>query len=308
MAYVSIASLNLSMLTRDRWIDADLILVNPSVPLESFLPPTDLVESIHFLGGRDHNGLNTGTFFLRVSAWSVHMLNKAIGLAFYHPEIELGNSFDQVAMSHVLTNDYGFDEKAQEWEHPNETISAKAKRLSVVTRPFLFQPREWYNTYEFKHGYEGGSATAGHLLVHFPGLEQDRWALMDAWLDRISHDAAVWDIPFANTVYASEVPKYWQLVREARALVKSANETLADMVPHSREYAQLRQHVDLCESPITNASYSIGPGQDLLRHMHGGISSLRHFLQTDLREGPAEAYDETGTNSHGGTNQRQPES
>ena len=96
-----------------RWVDADLILVNPSIPLEIFLPPSDM-DDVHFLGGRDQNCLNTGTFFLRVSAWSVHMLTKALALPLTHPEIDLGNSMDQVAMAKIMGADYGTEEAAKQ--------------------------------------------------------------------------------------------------------------------------------------------------------------------------------------------------
>lgn len=251
-----------------------MILLNPSIPLESFLPPIDLAESIHFLRGRDHNGLNTGTFFLKVSAWSVHTLNKALGMPIYHPEIDLGNSFDQVAMSRVLSEDYGFEELTHGGEHAEGTPADRTKRLVNLTRPFLMQPREWYNTYEFSHGYEGGDAQKGHLLVHFPGLEEQRGDHMDKWLDELARNQPAWDVPFDKSVYVELIPKYWGLVRESRKLVQTANETLAELDPHSEQYVRLREAADLCESPLTNTSYAIGPGEDLLARMQQGCQML----------------------------------
>lgn len=202
------------------------------------------------------------------------MLNKALGMPIYRPEIDLGNSFDQVAMSRVLSEDYGFGEVIQDAQHAAETPSDRAKRLAKFTRPFLFQPREWYNTYQFTHGYEGGDAQKGHLLVHFPGLEEQRWQHMDNWLNELARNQPTWDVPFDKSVYADLIPLYWQLVRESRRLVQTANETLADLDPYLEQYARLREATDLCESPLTNTSYVLGPGEDLLARMQQGIQSL----------------------------------
>ena len=206
------------------------------------------------------------------------MLNQAIGLAYYRPDIDLGNSFDQVAMSHILTNDMGYELDQQDLEFPEESERERAKRLSQFTRPALFQPRTWYNAYQFKHGYEEDPST-GNLLVHFPGLGKDRWNLMDELLGKISQQSSAWNVPYENSVYASAVPKYWQLVREARTLVRTANETLADSRLFGNRQARLREYANICESPLTNSSYSIGPGQDLLAHMQDGITWLHGVLE-----------------------------
>lgn len=68
------------------------------------------MEYIRFLSGRGHNSLITGAFFLRVSAWWVHILTKALALHLTNPEIDLGNRMDQVAMSLVMPEDYGLNE------------------------------------------------------------------------------------------------------------------------------------------------------------------------------------------------------
>lgn len=163
-----------------------MILINPSVPLESFLPPTDF-EHIHFIGNKDQNGLNTGTFFLHVHEWSVKMLTKAMAFPMFKPEIDLHVSVDQEAMQHIF----------------NETEFA---------RNVLFQPRIWYNTYEFHHGYEGKK---GRLLVHFPGLEEDRWSHMSNWLSIVENYPGEWDVPYEQTMYPKEMKEYWTALRKA---------------------------------------------------------------------------------------------
>ena len=184
-------------LTRIRWVDADLILINPSVPLEIFLPPHDF-QHIHFLGNRDQNGLNTGTFFIHVHEWSVKMLVKSMAYPMFLPDVDLTNSMDQKAMAYVI----------------NETEFRDG---------VMFQPRPWYNTYEWHHGYEGSK---GSLLVHFPGLEQDRWKHMSDWLRVVENDPDEWDVPLEDTHYPNVTTQYWQIMRESVTVLNKAETAL----------------------------------------------------------------------------------
>jgi hypothetical protein len=79
---------------------------------------------------------------------------KAFAYPLFRPDVDLGRSADQLATG-TVANETKF------WEGT------------------LFQPRIWYNTYEFRHGYEG---KMGRMLVQFPGLEEDRWIHMQKWL------------------------------------------------------------------------------------------------------------------------------
>jgi hypothetical protein len=68
---------------RLRWLtcfDADAIIVNPLIPLETFPPPKD-ISNVHALVTEDWNGLNNGIFYLQVSAWSVEMLSAVLAYA-----------------------------------------------------------------------------------------------------------------------------------------------------------------------------------------------------------------------------------
>lgn len=175
------------------WFDADSIIINPKIPLDIFLPPKEY-SNIHFLGNKDHNGLNTGVFFLRVHEWSVRMLASVIAYPTAHPDHDLGCSADQQAMAIKF----------------NETETAAS---------VLYQPRIWYNTYEFRHGYEGSK---GRLLVHFPGLEADRWPHMASWLDRIEKRPREWEQDLAHTMYPADVGAFWdELVRARSALIRA---------------------------------------------------------------------------------------
>ena len=64
-----------------------MILLNPRMPLEIFLPPEEF-DHIHFLGTHDEEGLNCGVFFIRVHEWSVQMLLDVLAIPDHHPEVQ----------------------------------------------------------------------------------------------------------------------------------------------------------------------------------------------------------------------------
>ena len=176
------------------WVDGDSIIINPEIMPQIFLPPPDF-NNVNFLVTKDHNGMNTGVFFLRVCDWSVKFMSKVLAYPLFRPDVDLGRSADQSAMELV----------AQEEGFRGAT---------------LYQPRVWYNTYEFHHGYEGD---AGRMLVHFPGLEQDRWAHMAKWLMIVEGaQAAKWRIALEETEYPGEIHSFWSALRGAREVLQSA--------------------------------------------------------------------------------------
>jgi hypothetical protein len=181
------------VLIYSRWFDADSVLINPHVPLDIFLPPPDFNDT-HFVGNRDHNGLNTGVFFIRVHEWSLEILTKSIAFPMYRPDVDLGFHPDQSVMEAVL----------------NETEF----RSGVI-----YQPRNWINTYEFVNGYEGKK---GDMLVHFPGMEDQRWKHMADWLDVVETQPQQWAVDLAETDYPTKVSEYWAELRRARSMLQQA--------------------------------------------------------------------------------------
>ncbi|KZF19729.1 glycosyltransferase family 34 protein [Xylona heveae TC161] len=199
------------------WFDADTILINPSIPVDIFLPPpflpsaadlaasapswyssggpkgppTDPFAHIHLIASRDQNSLTTGVFFIRVSEWSIRMLTKAMAFPMYVQNVELGINADQVAMAYML-NDPEF-------------------RAGAV-----YQPRTWFNAYELHDGFEG---KPGDMLVHFPGLDDDRWPHMAAWFEGIARDKSLrWNVPLDKTPYLAETKAYWDEWLAARSV------------------------------------------------------------------------------------------
>ena len=99
----------------------------------------------HFLTTRDWNGLNTGIFFIRVHEWSLNFLEESRDFRINHPSVELSVNGDQDAMAWL----------------------ADPAHTGQFYKNVLYQPRNWYNSYQTSEEWEGRE---GNLLVHFPGL------------------------------------------------------------------------------------------------------------------------------------------
>ncbi|KAL6229312.1 hypothetical protein BDW75DRAFT_235307 [Aspergillus navahoensis] len=172
------------------WVDADSIIINPLIPLELFLPPSTL-KGIHMVASKDHKGLNTGIFFLRVHEWSVRFLIETLAYPIYNPRVDLDEQVDQNAMAKVLNQ-------------------------SSYREGVTYLPRTWINTYEWAHAYEGGR---GNMLVHFPGLGEKRWKHMEAWLDVVEKGVGGWEVPVHETWYVEEGRRFWERIQEARRVL-----------------------------------------------------------------------------------------
>lgn len=185
-------------------MDADSIILNPAIPAAIFLPPSDL-EDIHVVAAKDQNGLNTGIFFLHVHPWTVDMLVEAIAHPLYRPEIDLGTSPDQLAMAMIFNQTEGGPE-------------GRGYKDGVV-----YLPRPWINTYEWSHAYEG---KRGDLLVHFPGMQGERWVHMSNWLDIVETTPEKWEVPLEETEYLNRTTAFWTEFRGAREAALQAEMAL----------------------------------------------------------------------------------
>ncbi|KAJ5457197.1 hypothetical protein N7530_012471, partial [Penicillium desertorum] len=173
------------------WVDADSIILNNDIPVEIFLPPSDL-KDIHLVASQDQNGLNTGVMFLHVHPWTISFLTETMGYPLYLPQIDLGRSADQEGMRRVLNG-------------------------------VIYLPRPWINTYEWDWAYEG---KRGDLLVHFPGLEERRWPHMAKWLNIVETTPHKWNLPLEDTGYINKTTTYWSQMRSAKESIKSAEKKL----------------------------------------------------------------------------------
>jgi galactosyl transferase GMA12/MNN10 family len=195
-----------------RWVDADSAVVNPAIPLDIFLPPNDFPDT-HILVTKDQNGFNAGMLLLRVHKWSINLLADAMALR-QDPEVMEG--FAEQTALYILFN------HTENREH------------------VLFQPRKWFNTYEFHFAYEGAP---GDLFVHFVGLAEDRFQHMEKWLGILEGpERQQWEIPLEQTTYPSEIASFWTVMRDGKETVKSQglnSSSLSESLREARDHLEL---------------------------------------------------------------------
>jgi lipopolysaccharide biosynthesis glycosyltransferase len=148
------------------------------------------------IGNKDQNGFNAGMFLIRAHEWSISLLANAMSLKGHHPEVMVG-----------------FAEQTALYLQFNQTEYRKH---------VLYQPRRWFNTYEFDFAYEG---SPGDMFVHFVGLFEKRWERMVKWLDVLEGPGQKeWEIPLEHTKYPHEIDEFWSVVRQGRqALAEARN-------------------------------------------------------------------------------------
>lgn len=179
--------------------------MNPSIPLETFLPPDDFSQ-YHFLATKDWNGLNAGVFFIRVHQWSVDFMTEVMAEPLLKPNVE-HLYLEQGDMARVL-------EKANYSDH------------------VVYQPRVWYNT------YSKGIADAkdpevvlGDMQVHFPGLSNKRES-MGYWLDKVEK-TETWTVALNETYYPGQVEEFWELLRKFRLMITDLAEAAKSAPKHA---------------------------------------------------------------------------
>ena len=150
--------------------------------------PSDDLGDVFALVTADHQGLNNGIFYLKVGRSSLDLLTQIVDYPLAHPDDDLGWFGEQAAMENVI--------KATEALLENE---GKPPGIAWV-------PRQWFNTYQFEHGFEG---EPGHFIVHFAGLAETRISHMASWLDELQFNQAKWEIPPEKSFYKTAIPDFW---------------------------------------------------------------------------------------------------
>jgi hypothetical protein len=172
------------------WFDADTLVINPLIGVETFLPPDDL-EGINLIVTEDWNGLNNGVFIMRVSAWSVNMLTDTLAYPTYRPDEDLPFT-EQTAMERMIQD-------------------------SRYTRNCIFVPPRWFNAYprdedETRTKYH---VQRGDMMLHFAGVG-DRSKMIRAFHDHVVAEREMWEIPAAETLLPGETADFWMNVRMQR--------------------------------------------------------------------------------------------
>ncbi|KAK5114035.1 hypothetical protein LTR85_010341 [Meristemomyces frigidus] len=183
------------------WVDADTIILNPYIPIETFLPPPGSeFDDVHLMYSSDWNGLNNGVFPIRVNQWSVQLLSAIVAFRYYRPEDPLVFR-DQSAMN---------------------TLMQEPK----FARNIVNTPQRWFNAYQGEHNetLQPYQIRRGDLLVHFAGVP-GREERMGYWLDRAEQHLDDWEIPVKSTSYPVEAKDFWAAERDAR---KNRNANLVE--------------------------------------------------------------------------------
>jgi hypothetical protein len=83
------------------WNDADVVLMNPQISLDIFIPPSPEFDDVHLLKTHDRHGLNNGVFLIKINDWSVKLLTAVLAFHHFRPVVELKYS-EQSALDEML--------------------------------------------------------------------------------------------------------------------------------------------------------------------------------------------------------------
>lgn len=186
--------------SRIRFFDSDTIILNPNIPWDLFLPPSDFSD-IHFIGGRDWGSgsrFNAGVFFVRINEWSVKMLAEVSALPDLRPDVQIGFNAEQSAFKWVFKQ-IGYREHV------------------------LYQPVEWFNGFEYSYD-RLPPVQDGDMLIHFSGLKENKFGAVQKWLNRLERAPQELQIPLEDTNYQANIEAYWALLREARTTMQKAKD------------------------------------------------------------------------------------
>ena len=86
----------------------------------------------------------------------------------------------------------------------------------------VYQPSLWYNW--FSTVERPDNDVKGDMVVHFSGINHDNEGqmkkdVMETWFGKLQSDPAAWYVPLEKTRYPKEVPAFWELLRQARAIL-----------------------------------------------------------------------------------------
>ena len=168
------------------WVDSDTIIMNPYIPIETFLPPPGTeFDDVYMMFSMDWNGLNNGVFPIRVNQWAVNLFSAIVAYRQFNPDVPL-QFRDQSAMNNLI----------QERQFAKHILQA---------------PQRWFNAYQGEHNetLQPFQVRRGDLLVHFAGVFP-REERMQFWLERAEQHLEEWEVPVKSTSYPEEAKEFWR--------------------------------------------------------------------------------------------------
>jgi len=212
--------------------------MNTETPLETFLPPKDghsSLEDVDLLIASNWDGLNSGVFGLRVSAWSVSFMSAVLSYPIYQASrLETDRFRDQSAFQFLLGSGGS----------PLADIPMRGKEHWAVV------PMRWFNSLPvnnafFKNGswifgqemskemFDKGTTEVfddgwgsevkewkvmqGDLVVHFAGTSFVRDSWMVPWIERAEALYPEWNNATTKDVLKKEAAVFWKQVNEEMA-------------------------------------------------------------------------------------------
>ncbi len=213
------------------WVDGDVVIMNPNIPLEIFLPPEGEWDHIHAVMTNDHRGLNNGVFFLRVHEKSVYLMNSCLNTQIHAPDLELEFA-DQSALQYWLNTD----------DFRNHTIHV---------------PQRWFNAYAGYRGaptdlfadplqpsykYKANSVKEGDLLVHHAGHKSLRAQRMLPWIEVAEQHLPLWELSLEDTTYPAEISEFWSKdAKNERKAVDEMQKVLEKAAQKKKEHAKEKE-------------------------------------------------------------------
>ncbi|KAF2220957.1 hypothetical protein BDZ85DRAFT_266065 [Elsinoe ampelina] len=175
------------------WHDADVVLINDLIPLETFVPTSEKWSHVNFIVSNDLNGLNDGVFFLRVNEWALQFMAASLAFLKYHPDV--GLRYEGQSTQELLS-------RTEDWK--NRTMHV---------------PQRWFNAYQNygnnddippEFNWRLGYFEPGDMLVHLPGSATSRTDLLRQWLKRKRDEPSKYIIPIEKLNLTKEVEHFWE--------------------------------------------------------------------------------------------------
>lgn len=237
------------------------MILNPSTPLETFLPPntSDILNDVHLVIAANWDGLNSGAFALRVHPWTASMLSGVLAYPMYEKERTQKDRFrDQSAFQFLLThNESPLARDAL--KHKNHWAQVPMRWYnSLPVNNAFFADGKWLFSHKmspamfdngttdvFDDGRNGKiqpwKVMQGDLLVHFAGTKGVRDSWMTPWLDRTEALLPEWNNPNTTAKLSVEVAQFWQDYEEGMLVHVQAAKKIADKEKEKKKEAEKKK-------------------------------------------------------------------
>jgi lipopolysaccharide biosynthesis glycosyltransferase len=183
------------------WADGDTMVLDQCRHPSDFLPPKKndvggtgkkAAAEIQLIAAKDWNGFNAGVFFIRVSEWSINLLNAVNAFRLYNPGEKLVFA-EQSAMTQLF-------------------------ELDQFKHNITFVPQHWFNAYPHPDrsytadvnstNLESHQARRGDFMVHFPGYTNRHEAMLQ-WLTWLGIEGNVWESGRIERNVLPEIKEFW---------------------------------------------------------------------------------------------------